>query len=381
MKTIRIGLITTINTNIGDDFIRDGIVQILRHVYGHADVRFFAINKHKPFSVYPMWHPLRWLELLDHVPRGQATTTLVKTRASLLLHGFGGSHFDKMDAIVHCGAPMMWPGCHRSVWATTLWEHVVARISPRIPVLTLAAGSAYPWENQPDAIMDPSDAAFIRNVLSSSRVVTARDELYAGLAKPLGYTIPTIPCSAFLVGRRFTAPPADEQDVVLFNYMPGAGHWSWGQRIDSDRWMATAKALIESLSRRHQVVFLCHDQNEYEAAGYLNAALPRFLPTSIESYVALIRRSKAAVTNRIHAAVALASLGIPAISVGTDTRMLMLQPIGVPFRYVKDPQLGNLVEELEILMIRRGDERERLIALRDATWSQYVETVAGATSS
>jgi hypothetical protein len=380
VRTTRVGLITTINSNIGDDFIRDGIAQVLRHVYSDVDVRFLVINKHRPFSVYPAWHPLRWLQLLDRLPRGKTAVAALKASASQALHRFGGTQFDRVDAIVHCGAPLMWPGCHRSVWASALWDQVVSRLATRVPVLALAAGSAYPWEDQPQAVTDPSDAAFLGRVLDSCRVMTARDELVSRLAYGLGTTVPTIPCSAFLVGRRFAVPPKGEEDVVLFNYMPGAGHWSWGQGVDPEHWMVTARTVIGNLSRRHHMAFLCHNREEYEAAELLNAELPRFLPTSIESYFSLISRSKAAITNRIHGAVALASLGIPSISVGTDTRMSMLAPLGLSFKYVKEVDHDQLEDELEEIVFHRHEERERLMSLRDTTWNQYIEAVVQATS-
>jgi Polysaccharide pyruvyl transferase len=380
MRTMRIGLITTINSNIGDDFIRDGIAQVLRHVYSDVDVRFLAINKHEPFSVYPVWHPLRWLQPLDRLPRGKQVAATLKASASQALHRFGGTRLDRVDAIVHCGAPLMWPGCHRSVWASALWDQVVYRLAPRVPVLVLAAGSAYPWEDQPNAVKDPSDAAFLGRVLDACRLVTARDELVSQLAYGLGTMVPTIPCTAFLVGRRFAVPTGGDEEVVLFNYMPGGGHWSWGQGIDPEHWMVTARTVIDRLSRRHRIAFLCHDREEYEAAELLEAELPRFLPTSIESYFSLISRSKAAITNRIHGAVALASLGIPSISVGTDTRMSMLAPIGLSFKYVKEVDPEQLEDELEEIVSHRHEERERLISLRDTTWDRYTEAVAQATS-
>jgi hypothetical protein len=161
--------------------------------------------------------------------------------------------------------------------------------------------------------------------------------------------------------------------------MPGGGHWSWGQGIDPELWMVTALTVITSLSRRHQIALLCHNREEYEAAELLNPDLPRFLPTSIESYFSLISRSKAAITNRIHGAVALASLGIPSISVGTDTRMSMLAPLGLAFKYVKEADPEQLADELEEIVIHRQEERERLMLLRETTWKQYIEAVVQAT--
>jgi Polysaccharide pyruvyl transferase len=378
VSAVRIGLITTLNRNIGDDFIRDGIVQILTRVYEGHELHFIAVDKHVPFTVYPHWHPLRWLQSLDGLPRGRRAANRMKSGVSRALHHLGGSWFDRVEMIVQCGAPVMWPGCHRSAWHEPLWEQVAGRLSTRIAVLNLAAGSCYPWEDQPEALRDRRDADFLRRALSYCKVTTARDELVTRLAHSLGASVPTIPCSALLVGRRFQVPSPGEDGIVLFNYMPGGGHFGWGQHIEETKWMWKARSLIEHLSRRHRVAFLCHDRKEYVAAEQLNPSLPRFLPTTIEEYFSLISASKAAVVNRLHASVAMASIGIPSVSVGTDTRLLMIAPIGLPHRYVKDATVDQLEDALETIVTNRSNERERLIGLRESTWNRYIDEVTRA---
>jgi hypothetical protein len=375
MPPVRIGLITTLDRNIGDDFIRDGIVQILSRVFAGRDVHFLAVNKHRPLTVYPDWHPLRWLQALDRLPRGRRAAETMKADMSRALYRLGGSRFDRTEMIVQCGAPVMWPDCHRCEWARPLWDQVVGRLAERIAVLNLAAGSCYPWEDQPQVGRDSRDSDFLRRILSYCRVTTARDALMSRLAGNLGTSVPTIPCSAFLVGRRFRVRPADADGFVLFNYMPGGGHFELGQGIDEKGWMTTARSLIERISSRHRVAFICHDASEYAAAGYLNPDLPRFLPTTIEDYFSLIASSKAAVCNRLHAAVALAGVGIPSVSIGTDTRLLMVAAIGLPHRYVKDVAVEQLEEDVETILRNRRHERERLIELRDWTWSRYTDEV------
>jgi Polysaccharide pyruvyl transferase len=376
MPPVHIGLITTLNRNIGDDFIRDGIVQLMLRVFAGRDVRFVAVNKHTPWSVYPGWHPLRWMQTLDGLPRGRRVADWVRSRVSEALYPFGGSRFDRADIIVQCGAPVLWPGCHGSEWASPLWDQVVGRLSDRVPVLNLAAGSAYAWEDQPQQVSDPRDVAFLSRILSYCRVTTARDELVSRLAGGLGVDVPTIPCSAFLCGRRFGMPNRADDGTVLFNYMPGAGHFEWGQGIDEREWMETARSLVKRLSARHRVAFICHDMREYAAAERVNPDLPRFMPRTPEEYFSLVRASKAAVCNRLHAAVALASVGIPSVSVGTDTRLLMVAAIGLPYRYVKDVDAESLEDTIETLLVRRNDERDRLLELREWTWSRYIDEMS-----
>ena len=74
----------------------------------------------------------------------------------------------------------------------------------------------------------------------------------------------------------------------------------------------------------------------------------------------------------------LAGMGVPSLAVGTDTRLLMVSSLGLPCFYVKDASVERLENELEGLLRRRSHERDRLLALRSRTWSQYVEVVANA---
>ena len=48
------------------------------------------------------------------------------------------------------------------------------------------------------------------------------------------------------------------------------------------------------------------------------------------------RRARFGITNRVHAAFALASFGRPSFGIGIDNRVRMLEEIGLPFAFVGD---------------------------------------------
>jgi len=362
---VRIGLISTINTNIGDDMIRIGIINVLNDVFKRQKLDFVTINKHHPYTVYPEWHPIRW------APRG-------KRILSTLLHRYGFSCFDDCDLIIQCGAPVLWPNCHRSEWATPLWHQVVGRLSGRIPVLNLAAGSCYPWERQPEYISESRDALYLKAILGYCRLTTVRDRLAQRLCVNLGAQTPLIPCSAFV---SFTGQVTSKRNdgIVVINYMSGGGHYEWEQNIEKAAWHKTAVKLLNLLRKRHKLVFLCHNKVEYDLAENLSPDIRRFLPNNVVEYFEFISGAKAAVCNRMHASVALAGMGIPSVAVCTDTRLLMVEALGLPCFYVKDVTAEMIEDKIESLLAKQSDERERLLALRSETWKEYFEAVSSIT--
>lgn len=371
---MRIGLITTLDTNIGDDLIREGICSVLREVFKGHDVEFIPVNKHQPLTVYPDWHPIHLAKVTRYLPRG-------RYRASRLIERFAPalrlSRFDSCDLIVQCGAPVLWPGCHRCEWAEPLWHQIVGRLSQRIPVFNLAAGSCYPWERQPARIDDPQDAQYLQAILGYCHLTTVRDTLAQRLCASLGMQTPLIPCSAFLAaGDQVTG--VQDSGVVLVNYMQGGGHYEWGQGIDPSAWRETIKNLIARLQTRHKLAFLCHNQVEYDLAIGLDPTLPRLWPKTPQDYFAVIADAKVALCNRMHASVALAGLGIPSIAVCTDTRLLMVDAIGLPCLYVKEASADRLEEGVEDLLAHRRQWKERLLSLRSETWNTYVQVVSEA---
>lgn len=370
---MKIGLITTLSTNIGDDLIRRGICELLSTVFKHQRLEFVCVNKHKPFTVYPFWHPIHFREIAGILPVWREQS---RSLAETIFTRIGFSRFDNCDLIVQCGAPVFWPKCSRNEWAKPLWHDVVGRLYEKIPVLNLAAGSCYPWEQQNEAFALPDDVQYIMAILNYCRLTTVRDRLAHAITVSLDNSAPLLPCSAFLAGRHRRSMFA-ESNYILINYMPGGGHYEWKQGIDPSAWENTVKSLIVRLGQRHNLAFLCHDGREYALAGELAPSIPRFWPKNPEQFFDCIAGAKFGICNRMHASVGMAGLGIPSIAVCTDTRLLMVAEIGTPTHYVKDIDVDILEEETERLL-QTGDEHGRLLALQEETWNKYLSVIGEA---
>lgn len=367
MSLKRIGLITTIDTNIGDDFIREGICRVLEEIFKNKSIEFVSVNKHKPYTAYPKWHPIHLASFADNLPVGK---NFVRRTANSLFSAIGLSRFDNCDLIVQCGAPVFWPNCSQNEWAKPLWNDVIGRLHNRVPVINLAAGSCYPWERQPSKIDMPQDEIYVKAILSYCRLTTARDRLSQELCNTLSHDVPLIPCCALLAGKGRISPVL-KSGYILINYMVGGGHYDWHQEIDSSEWERTIKTLIARLSKWYKIALLCHDAQEFALTKKLDPKLPVFFPKSSREYFECISGAMFAICNRMHASVAMAGLGIPSIAICTDTRLLMVSQIGLPIYYVKDVTPDVLEKEAINGIKSHASEKERLLALQVDTWERY----------
>lgn len=361
---MKIGLITTLSTNIGDDFIREGIVYICRTL--KPDVEFEMVNKHAPYTVYPAWHPVAWAGMLPK-KKNSVASLLSKLTARARL-----SKFEDCDAIIQCGAPVYWYGCHTAEWAQVLWKGVAARLAKKIPVLNVAAGSCYPWEDIPEKLSDQKDIEYIRFIHGICRKTFVRDTKSHEILSGLGLDNELLPCTAFLAALPYRHMERTNEFVFL-NFMPGSSHYDFNQGISADAWSQTMKGFIDKARGSHPLAFICHNEKEYHEARKLAPDVQAFWPKSVSDYFTLAARGRVGIFNRMHASVGFAGLGIPSIAIGADTRMLMVRQIGLRTAYAKEVDADYLFETLLQLLKERENERIRLDNLQQQTFDTYLD--------
>jgi polysaccharide pyruvyl transferase WcaK-like protein len=370
---MRVGLITTLETNIGDDFIREGLCRVMRSVFGDEEIEFVPINKHTPDMVYSPRHPVARMRSLP--VQGYRRKVLLR-RMSRVFKYIGFTKFHHCDAIVQCGAPVYWLNCGKTTgWRQDLWEDVIEPLHHRIPVLNLAAGSCFAYRHQPERFELPADRKYVRWLHGMCRATSVRDPLAQKLLAAEQCEAELIRCSAFL----FTNPSQVERrndGPILINYMQGGGHFDLGQPIDADRWQHTVVTLIHRFKAKgERVVLLCHDQKELDLARALAPDCEQLLPKSFSDFPRLVRNAKAAICNRMHASVALAGLGIPSVAVGTDTRMLMVQQLELPCYFVNDAHPVQIERDIDRLISERSQIAERLASLQQLTHQTYARLI------
>jgi len=372
---MKIGLLTTIKTNVGDDLIRLGIKRMLQQAF-KGPIEWVEVNKHTAWTAFKNPIVRETVKRLQNPSFVARYPLLKKYEASVCRRV--SSCFDDCDMVIQCGAPVFWSYCHLAEWAGPLWYGALMRLSRRMPVYNLAAGSCYPWTDRDHVNIPEQDAAYIRHIHSVCATTTVRDKLAGQICEQLGLETRVLPCTALLSADDIATASAQVKGTkrILVNYMPGAGHYAFDQPIDAADWEATLVEVLKRFQGEYGIAFVCHNQAEAEASRKLGIDGEIVVAHSAESYHQTAGAATVAICNRIHASVALASAGIPSVTVGTDTRLLMSEEAGIRSEFVSDMTADRLAEAVQSLIQSRDQESEKLLALKAETKAKYTDIFA-----
>ncbi len=371
---MKVALLSHRGGNIGHDFMAAGWEWIIRLGFG-PDVEVSHYEQHQPFCVYPVRHPLR---LVDRMPYGRLTWLKHALGSEAACTFFWPQSLPlQVDVAITCGGPNMVRGAGRSAEMRLMFHHQLGAFHARgVPVVDAAVGACYPLEAVPDAITDSADVAFFRRLFALTAASTVRDKVARRLWQPLGRDAHLIPCAASVSGReleRFGGPRRGE--YVLINYQRVGANEDWGQQVDAGRWLECLKSVVGRLSRRHPVMFICHDAAEEALARKNFPNYPAHRPTTLAEYARVAMGARALLASRVHATIPMAGAGIPGVHIGTDTRIGTVELLGLPAYFVKRADAGELEAAVEDLVARRDDEARRLTELRERTAAMYKEVI------
>lgn len=373
----KIAIITTLHHNVGDDFVRDGIIHLLDSCI--HDARYDFIHKHIPVTAV---RGLGWLQTSrfgrDWI-RGLKPKRFIKYQrrfetASHRLHW--PDRIRGADLLVQSGAPVYWINqharCENNEWWQPLIELRHARARRAIPFVSLAGGTCQPFGSDASEFAGQTPTLdYVRSFRDLTALTTLRDRLSAKVMALAGRSAPVLPCtSIFAVDHRRIAPRPSE--YYVFNYMQGGGHYSLGQPIDENRWLAQARLIVERLGAKAPVVMTCHDEKELRLAKTHFPANRIFHSESHVDYLEFYSRAIGGVLNRVHAGFALASLGKPVYVVGTDSRAEMTEMIEVPSCFVSDADPERILAHLATEAAAPERYPARLAAIKSSARSEYL---------
>jgi hypothetical protein len=367
----KIALLSHRGGNIGHDFMAAGMNEAVIEAFGR-DVEVVHFEQHRPFDVYA---PTHWVRIFNHLKHGRH-----RAIRNVLVNGsvrkWLWRHLPDMPfgLAVACGGPNIVPGAAKIPEMHLLLHHMNGAFAQRgVSFVDAGVGAAFPLEGV-KRLDDAQDIEFYKAAFGYTTHVSVRDAVAKTVCDDLDVVATLIPCGAIGAGRLFErlAPPRSDGRHIVINFQALGANTDWGQGVDRSAWRSTVRAVVDELSKRHAVRFLAHSRAEAALVAEFACDFPCDTPDDLESYAAAIAGAKAGFVSRIHAAIALAGIGVPSLVVGTDTRLGTVKEMKLPTCPVKQATATEIVNVMEDLALSSKPERDRLLNLRETTVKQYV---------
>lgn len=366
---MKISIITTVDHNVGDDFVREGIKYLLRKKFEGRDIDFTHIHKHSPITTRYGFEWFRYLRLSRFADK-------------LLPKFLTKDRIKEADLVVQSGAPVYWchtacsgPHCHNNEWYQPLVRERLYRKENK-SFISLAGGTCQTYHSEGTEFC-PECNAYIREFYDACSVTTVRDTLGGLVLDKLGLKAPVIPCSSIFAIDEHGLKSEGEEYVVV-NYMKGGSHFVFGQKIDFNKWENNFKKFYFDLKKKERVIISCHNQKEVNEALELDPDAEIFFEE--HDYLAYMRfysKAKFGIMNRVHGAFLMASFGKPSIVIGNDSRAIMAEEIGLKHYFVNDVDVDVLRNEYDYLLSGADDFSSRFNVIKDKAFSDYMTSLSG----
>lgn len=370
---MKILLISTLSHNPGDEIIRLGVENVLRQVFPEATLR--VIHKHDPRTLFAGF------KQLPKTPHRLISPYLYQICAATTGKN-QENYLETADLVVFAGTPFIWRSLVRffpftsenAEWVGATWMRLFNEF-PHKPVLNLAAGTSVTGKDQLDALLaDPVVSGFLKRAVSRTSLTTSRDENTRNILGQLGFDVPVIPCASIMAakGAHLEAGPPE---YVSVNLMRSAAH-SWrGQRGHSEHWRAMAHEVIGYLEKKHKIVFVSHSKDEDDVAAEWFPQHERVLSKDPIVLLKAYSKSIFGVCNRVHAAAAVASFGRPAIVIGGDSRINLVQQFGLPGFDHRAVDAATIISTIADVENNYQGYVDRLAARMNEAEQQYITAV------
>lgn len=361
---MNVSIITTVDHNVGDDFVREGLKYLLKKKFSNKKIYFENIHKHAPVSVrygFEKYRGRKTSKILDFI----VPVSLSKDRIK------------NADLLVQSGAPVYWcheeNHCTNNEWYGPLIKKRFTK-NKRAKLINLAAGTCQKYHSDGSEFCDSCNG-YMREFYNLASVTTARDTLAKTALAKIGIEVPVIPCSSiFAIDEHGFRSGGD--DYVVVNYMKGGAHYTLGQTIDFEKWESEFKKFYFDLKKRERVIISCHNQKELNSATKLDPDAEIFYKKDdYLAYMKFYAHAKFGIMNRVHGAFLMASYGKPSIIIGNDSRARMGEEIGLRTFFVNDMDSDRLNEQCLFLSSGADNYRERFNSIKQKAYDDYMEVL------
>jgi hypothetical protein len=363
-----VAIITTIRHNVGDDFVREGIVSLLNAAGCRLPVE--QIHKHSPVTVvhgFEFVRNLRVSRVLEPIARGMG----MKNR------------IDQAEVLIQSGAPIYWchengPHCSDNEWFDPLIrKRFLPRRNGRL-FLNIAGGSCQRYHSDGGEVVSCTACkSYLQEFYDVCDLTLLRDELARKMLHLAGREARVLPCTSIFARDQLNIQPGPGEYIVL-NFMENGGHYTFGQNIDGVLWRRQFVELAGMVARMGRVVVACHTPEEEALARELVPDLERFMvPDEHVAFMNFYARAKWGVLNRVHGAFMMASFGRPAVVIGSDSRARMIESLNLKSYFVGDVAAAGLESIIESARSRCRDYAEESGMIRARAKTVYLDELRG----
>lgn len=351
-----ISVISTVEHNVGDDFVREGIISLLDSALStrtaQRETKFEVIHKHAPIT------NLYGLESI----RSLRTSRIVEpiARVAGIKNRIGNA-----DMLIQSGAPIYWchpngSHCADNEWFDPLVRKRFLRDRRGRKFLNLAGGSCQRFHSDGSELKRCAKCSeYISEFYDACDLTVLRDDLARDMLALAGRDAPVLPCTSIYARDRLGIEPQQGEYIVL-NFMENGGHFLFGQPIDAEKWRRNFRSLAAAAEKLGRVVVACHNEKERAAAARVTPDLETFIvPNDYVEYVDFYARARLGVVNRVHSAFMLASFGKPAAVIGADSRARMISNMGLPSYFVED------VEDPEAILQQVAEQEHSYVEVSE----------------
>ncbi len=373
MNSIKIGIIYTmdneqaISFNPGDDIVRDGQKYLFEKTFGGDRIEWHTFNRS---------FPARWYDNTGNFLR----SIKPKLLWPYWLRCPANSHnmLSKCDYLINASGPMVY-GRKTGYSALEPWFLVLKRVlsdpdSPRF--INLAFGSNF-TQQELNVVQKKLATRFCREIVGYSEILTCRDSTAHQYIEEAGGISRLLPCPSLLACKYHRVQPV-KKPVILLNFHP-AGSRTNSENTYNPRWMEEFKKLVSLLENKNlKLRFVFHEKLELDLAKKFfpiekyEHVVPRTIPEFMEIYGSAL----ATITCRIHGAYAAASFGVPSFTVGHDTRLGMLDLLGLPYADSEEVTAEQMLRCVERFMTDQKSCERRLLDTCAHVEKEYIDILS-----
>jgi hypothetical protein len=349
------------NGNIGHNFMYYGLLNILKKIPMQKNIRNF--EQHKPFSVIYENNLLKYLNFFNH-NRFFYLKKFLFNKDSKKKFEFKNNEF---DFTISCGGPnlALVNTLSPQIWFTL--HNFYNYFKKRSTFIDTGIGSCKAYKKNNNVKQYKIFKRYVKNC----KVLVARDEFAYKILNSIkepDSKLYYLPCTSF-----FSAPTKvrSRKKYILINYMKSGANNSWGQSIDQERWYQIIKNYADYYSTKYEIKFFAHNINDYYECKKKFLEYETIYPKSKSHYFKIADEAILGICNRLHCALPLASALTPSILIGTDSRILSVKLLNIPFYFVNNISLDILINKTNNILENQKLIRNNLRKLKKKYENEY----------